>query len=313
MGWYWPASPRILAELLVLAYALVSVGAVSRTIALVFDCDDTLAPDTTTWLLQQFGVDTDAFWQRAGDLVRAGWDPPLAYLDLIRMEADAGNLKGLTRERLAELGPKVEFYPGVPEVFDALRDFVMAEKRFRHYGINLHYYVISSGIEDLLVHTRIAPYLHDLWGCRLAYDDQGRIRGPRAVITFTEKTRYLFCINKGIVGAVQRENPYLVNASIDQEARPIPFSNIVYLGDGPSDVPSMRVVDLFKGFTIGVTCEKNAKRAYELSLGRRARMTAEADFSEGKLLRTYLQEHIKRTATRICDDIERFLVRGPEI
>ncbi len=275
------------------------VQVVPAKIAVVFDCDDTIAPDTTNWLLARYGIDTASFWAAAGRLVKEGWDPPLAYMSLMLRESHpGGKLEKLTQGELARVAKEVPFFPGVPDVFVKLREAIESPQTFRDAGIQVEFYVISGGIEELIRHTVIARYLRDVWGCAFAWSPEGRLDGIKNSVTFTEKTRFLFQINKGLVGSGYRGDPYAVNAMVE-EPRPIPFENMIYLGDGPSDIPCMSVVQRFGGFVFGMLSDHNPEKTYALGYGRRAHVTVPADFLEPSHAFKQLKITMERIAKRI--------------
>ncbi|UOQ75252.1 haloacid dehalogenase-like hydrolase [Hymenobacter cellulosilyticus] len=137
----------------------------SQVIALVFDFDDTLTPDSTTQLLVHHGVDPDVFWgDKVAKRVLSGWDPTLAFLEEIFVLTKKGEpLEGLSNAALFEFGKTLTFYPGLPDIFEGLRAIT------REYPLTLptiEVYVISGGFEQLIRGSAIAPYLTDCWGCR---------------------------------------------------------------------------------------------------------------------------------------------------
>ena len=229
------------------------------TIAIVADCDDTLASDTTGQLLEFCGVDSaDFFRNRANPLVKKGWDQPLAYMhQMIELAQHEGPLSALTQERIKELARRLTFYPGIPECFKSIKDEVEADSTFRAVGVRVESYVISSGIAELLRASVLADTAHYIWGCDFAYDARGVIAFPKNVISFTDKTRFLYMIHKGKVGPAFDGQPSAVNDLMTEEERPVPFSNMVYLGDGPSDIPSMSLLQSKGGFVIGVLSANN--------------------------------------------------------
>ena len=251
------------------------------TIAIVADCDDTLAPDTTGQLLEMCGVDSkDFFRNKSAPLVAQGWDPSLAYMhQMVELAKGDGPLSSLSRQTLHDLAGQLKFFPGVPECFDQIKQDVEEEPVFRAAGIRVESYVISGGIAELLRASSLEAATHHIWGCDFAYDSCGVIAFPKNVISFTEKTRFLFMINKGKVGPTFEGQPYVVNEPMESDERPVPFENMVYIGDGPSDIPCMSLVQLFKGFVIGVTSEDNPAKTWALAYGRRAHQTVEPDFT----------------------------------
>lgn len=237
------------------------VSAPQNTIAVVFDFDDTLTDDSTTALLKKAGIDTVDFWQaRVKKLIDEGWDPTPAYLKLILDNVGTGKPLGkLTNAALREFGADLKFYPGLPGLFKELRESVR-EHPISNPGIE--FYVISGGLEEVIRGSKIAPYLTGIWGCEFAEQD-GQIRYLKNIVSFTEKTKYLYTINKGIPDTA---GPYAVNEKREPAHRRIPFEYIIYIGDGLTDVPCFSLLDHFGGTAFGVFDPKKAgapKKAWE--------------------------------------------------
>lgn len=272
------------------------------TIAIIADCDDTLAPDTTGQLLRLCSVDSRDFFQnQSNPLVREGWDPSLAYLHTMKqLAAPGGPLADLTQERVTELARELEFFPGVPACFTAIKDEIESDSIFRAAGIHVECYVISGGIGELLRASVLKDVMHYIWACDFAYDERGVIAYPKNTVSFTEKTKFLFMINKGTIGPQFADQAYAVNAPMKTEERPVPFENMVYLGDGPSDIPCMSLLQSNDGYVIGVEGKENLEKAYALAYGRRAHQTVEPDFTvEGRSYRILLQA-VRSIANRIA-------------
>jgi hypothetical protein len=237
-----------------------------REIALIFDFDDTLAEDSTAAFVKSRGLDPESFYAIAGERITQGWDPPLAYLTLLCDYVRDRKLPALRKSDLRNFGKRFKPFPGVPEFLRNLRRRFEQEPRLQEAELHLSYYMISGGIGDIVRSVSIAPLFKEIWACEFDYDSRGVLSRPKAVITFTEKTKYLFYINKGISGAQSRETPYAVNAELSQEDRPVPFSNMVYVGDGASDVPCMSVLRRANppGRSILVWGRKKFHKAWEL-------------------------------------------------
>lgn len=273
-----------------------------RTIAIVADCDDTLAPDTTRQLLGQCGVDASSFFQDVSTLIKDGWDPSLAYMHkMIQLAADGGPLAGLTCQNIQEIGRRLEFYPGVPQCFKRIKREIEDEPTFRAVGIRVETYVVSAGIGQLLRSSRLSEVTPYIWGCDFAYGPSGAILTPKRVISFTDKTRFLFMINKGIVGPGYEGNPYVVNTPIRKAERPVPFQNMIYIGDGPSDIPSMSLIQSNEGFVIGVTSPANPDRAWALTYGRRANQTVGTNFTSRESAYDALRQAVLQRASMIAN------------
>jgi hypothetical protein len=170
-------------------------------IALVFDFDDTLAPDSTSKVLEAIGLDPPDFWARHRTLLEHGWDQVPAYMHMMLDESRARG-GAITRDLIEDVGRRLRFYPGVTTMFTRYKQLIESDDRFQ-----AHFYVISSGLGDLIRATRIHPSLTDAWGSDFAYDDAGAICAIKNAISFSDKTRYLFQISKGQIGPAARTNP----------------------------------------------------------------------------------------------------------
>lgn len=228
----------------------------SRTLALVFDFDDTLAHDSTTDLLASKGVDVARFWAKENrTLIEAGWDPVLSYMyQMIQLSQSLTPGQRLTKSTLTAFGPQVRFYPGVPELFTYLRDFVRAED----HTFQLEFYVISSGLGDLIRATPIAGEFTDIFASDFAYDADGQLVFPQRVVSFTDKTRYLFQISKGQVGPEFANKPFEVNRKV-RELR-IPLANMIFIGDGMTDVPCFSLMAKNNGTALAVYDRDNHEK-----------------------------------------------------
>ncbi len=222
----------------------------SDVIALVFDFDDTLAPDSTSGLLADMGVDTPHFWrEEVGPLLSEhDWDPVPAYLyQMIRLSQSRKH--GLiTQQRLQEWGRRLPLHDGVPTLFERLRQIVRAS----HPQVQIEFYLISSGIGDVMRHTPIAHEFTDIWASEFIYGEDGGICFPRRVVSFTDKTRYLFHIQKGIVGQASRNKPFEVNRKVDADKLRIPFQQMIFVGDGYTDIPCFSLIRRSGGVAFGV-------------------------------------------------------------
>ncbi|PYI92513.1 MAG: haloacid dehalogenase-like hydrolase [Verrucomicrobia bacterium] len=217
-----------------------------NTIAIVYDYDQTLSPsymqDETVF--PAFGINSESFWRRCSELVRDdGYDNELAYMKVL---LDTLGMDRPTNADLKSLGEKLNFYKGIPEMFEEFRTGLLNEEHLAH-GITVEHYVISSGLKVLIDGSRLRPYVRAVFGCEFDVDEQDRITFPKRVISHTQKTQYLFRINKGLLDMSQD-----VNDHMDAEIRPIPFPNMIYLGDGPTDVPCFTVMKKNGGEAIAV-------------------------------------------------------------
>jgi hypothetical protein len=273
-----------------------------NTIAVISDCDDTLAPDTTVQLLRFLGIDPKRFFSEdVAQLVADGWDPPLAYLtELVRQGRTA--TPRLSRSIIEEVGRGLTFFPGIPECLQDLKKEIEGNSRYRDFGIRAEFYVISGGIEEMIAASPLGPALHGLWGCSFAYDAEGNPLMPKRVLSFTDKTRYIFNIQKGKVAEEFRSRPYVVNEPMDEIERPVPFKNMIYIGDGPSDIPCMSLLQK-EGYVIGILSDDNPHKTWALAYGRRAHITVPPDFRPDQHGFKHLRQAIIEKAEAICQGL----------
>ena len=190
------------------------------------------------------------FYRKAGsDLI----GPEMLYLDHLLTYVREGKMKGLTNAVLRELGADVELYPGMPQFLNQLRKSIESDPIFADHGIRVEHYVVSTGLRQMILGSAIAPEVDGVWGNEFAdavplpgfVDDEQQLEDTEREITHiiysidnTTKTRALFEINKGS----NKHSGVDVNAKVPQSHRRVPFQNMIYIADGPSDVPSFAVV-----------------------------------------------------------------------
>jgi hypothetical protein len=282
----------------------------SAILAIVFDCDDTLAPDTTSQLLKAKGFseeDLKRFWKaEIGGLVQQEWDPTVATMTkLAELANSAGPLAGLTLAEINEIGLRLTFYGGIPGMFSQVKGMIEADPEFSPYGIRVEFYIISGGIEELMrARADVAVEMRDIWGCSFEYAESGLVRRPKRVVSFTEKTKFLFNIQKGLVGQKYKSQPYAVNAKTPPEEVRVPFENMVYIGDGPSDIPCMSLLEKAGGLVIGILSEDNPYKTYASTYGRRAQFTIPPDYREGQIGRKHLDNAVRQVAKGIVRRID---------
>lgn len=272
-----------------------------NTIAVICDCDATLAPDTTEFLLEENGVDLGEFWDDIDEnFVQRGWDPPQAYLHEILRLMRNKKIRQDTPQKMRQLAKKIKPYSGADAFIKELQEYVSGEPDCIKAGINVEGYIISGGIEDLVGGCSFAGQFRDVFAANYSVDPAtGRYDAVRSTVTFTEKTKFLYAINKGIDKANLRKYPYLVNNAIRDEQRRIPFGNMIYIGDGPSDIPCFSAVRSNGGHCIGIMSAQKPKRTYELAEGRRTNYGIYSNnYSEGSDLRLMLKTIIDEIARK---------------
>lgn len=222
----------------------------------------------TTALLESRGIDAKEFWSDlVPPLIRDGYDPPLAYLRLLLDRIGTGKPLGkLSNRELREfgLGLDAHYFPGLPQLLDDLRELV---GEFR--DITVEFFIVSGGLQEIIAGSSIVQrYFAGFYGCQLGEGDDGVIRYVKRYVTFTEKTRYLYEINKGIRLADSRSEPHSVNNKV--EVRRVPFKHMIYIGDGLTDIPCFSLVRNGGGRTFGVLARnKSAKQTFQELLQER--------------------------------------------
>ena len=245
-----------------------------KTVAIICDCATPLAPAPTSLLLESNGIDTKQFWSMIANLVREGWDPPIAWMTEICNLIQDGKISQDTNQKLAEFGKTIEPFPGVVDLLPELNS-MLQEKGL---DASVEGYVVSSGFEDLMKGTRLSETFTDIFGGRF-YEKDGKIAGIKSAVTFTEKTKFIFAVSKGIMSKIRTE-PYRVNELIASEKRLIPFENMIYLGDGPSDIPCFSTIRKQGGACIGIDVGKEWHKEFEKQLREREVPAFKPDYTK---------------------------------
>ena len=247
-----------------------------KTIALVYDFDGTLSPKPMQeyGFLPKIGVDPKEFWAETNRLAREqGADSLITYMHLMYKKAKAAGVR-IDREDLVALGRTVELFAGVEAWFDAIAEYIAI--RAESEGVTLRHYLISSGLTEIVEGTSIYPRFHNVFASEYWFDAYD-LPYPKRVITDTGKTQYLFRINKGVEDLGENINQHMPEA-----ARPIPFANMIYFGDGDTDVPSMAVMRKNGGHAIAVYPPGKSKvKCVDLFKAGRIDFFAPADYRVG--------------------------------
>lgn len=271
-----------------------------NTIAIICDCDETLAPDTTSLLLQTNGIDVKEFWNDVSKQVESGWDPPISWMNKIVQLIQNGKIKQNTNQKLYEFGKDVKPYDGVLDFIPNLKELIQSENNLMDSKINLESYIVSSGIADIIGGSPLNDSFDDIFAGSFSQDSSGIIDGIKSSVTFTEKTKYLYAINKGISGEILRKFPYRVNDAISLEDRRVPFEYMIYLGDGPSDIPCFSTIKSMNGNCIGIVGNDSAYKGYHLARGKR---TTVGPYSRNYTKNSDLYLILETIVKKICNQI----------
>ncbi len=252
--------------------------------ALVYDFDGTLAPGNIQehgFIPRHLGIDVDAFWDEVAALKKEhDADQILVYM--LQMLAGARRAGvSVTREVLAQYGREAPLFDGVREWFQRINTHADAA------GLALEHYVVSSGNEEMIGACSIAREFKRIFASRYMYDERGNAMWPAVVVNYTTKTQFLFRFNKGVDNSWDNDP---VNRWMPMDKRPVPFSRMIYLGDGDTDIPSMKMVRHQGGHSIGVfnparwRDPKVQRDVYNLISEDRAHFVVPADYTEGSQL-----------------------------
>lgn len=282
-------------------------------IAVVWDFDKTLVDGyMQDPMFEEYSVNSSEFWKEVNALpkkyeqeqgVRVNRDT--IYLNLVLKYVREGKFKDLSNEKLNQLGDKILFYKGIPEFFEKTVALVSQNDKYREYDIKLEHYVVSTGIAQMIHGSKIARLVDDIWGCEFIEEENadGEKQISEIVYTIdnTTKTRALFEINKG----VGQRDGVEVNSKLTPEMRRVPFKNMIYIADGPSDIPAFSLVNKMGGATFAVYkkgCKMSFAQAEMLRDEGRVQMYSEADYSEDSQAYMWITSKIQQFADKIVQE-----------
>ena len=258
-------------------------------IALLYDFDKTLCTqDMQNYaFIPSLGLAPGDFWKIANDFGRREkMDSVLAYMYAMLRESEKRGLS-LTRRQLNRCGRSVSFFPGVTDWF----------QRINRYGgllgVQVEHYVISSGLREIIEGSAIAGAFKEIYASEFYYDENGAPVWPRLAVNFTAKTQFVYRINKGVLDV---SDDRTLNDSMPDDSKRVPFSNMIYLGDGLSDVPCMKMMRAYGGQAIAVYQAVNRRGVEQLLRQRRVDFIYPADYREGTALEITVKNIIRKMA-----------------
>jgi hypothetical protein len=284
----------------------------ANIIALVWDFDKTLVNGyMQDPIFEEYNVDAKTFWSEVNALPekylkeqKVKVNPDTIYLNHFIKYAKDGRMAGLNNAKLREFGQRLKFYSGVPEIFSKTKRLIEDNEIYQEYDIKVEHYIVSTGMTEVIRGSAVMQYVEEVWGCEL-------IEGPDAdgnpiisevgyTMDNTSKTRALFEINKGV--NKRSGDGINVNTKIDESLRRVHFINMVYIADGPSDIPAFSLINKNHGATFAIYPRGNKEALRQVERMRtdgRINMYAEADYSEGTTAYMWLCEKIEEFAARI--------------
>jgi phosphoserine phosphatase len=262
--------------------------------AICYDFDGTLAPGNMQErdFIPKIGMTTRGFWQEVKARCRKHQaDEILVYMQLMLDKAHQAETP-VRNEDFAAYGSKLDLFPGVEEWFERINTYGKAG------GFRITHHIISSGIREMVLGTTIAKHFEDVYASSFIYDHHGVAKWPALALNYTTKTQYLFRINKGVKDVFDHA---VVNSYVAPEDRPVPFANMVYIGDGLTDVPCFRLVKDQGGHSVAVykAHTKGAKaRSQKLRKEGRVNFAVPANYVE----KSDLDQVIKAIMDKVAAD-----------
>lgn len=259
-------------------------------VAIMYDFDKTLCTkDMQEYaFIPALGMTSEDFWGEVNEMTdREEMDNILAYMFKMVEKAREKQIP-VTRQTFHEMGTQVEYFEGVKTWFERINAFA------EEIGICVEHYIVSSGIKEIIEGTEIAAYFKKIYACEFLYDSNDTIQWPKFAVNYTAKTQFLFRINKGVL-TVNSESARMLNRFTPENERPVPFGNMIYIGDGITDVPCMKLVKSNGGQSIAVyDREKGKEAAVQLQRSDRVNFIAPADYSPGSTVEVLVKAIIQK-------------------
>lgn len=257
-------------------------------VAIMYDFDKTLCTkDMQDYsFIPSLGMTESEFWSFANELgTNEHMDSVLAYMyAMVKMSKDK-NIP-ILRQKLVDMGRNVELFSGVESWFERISDFGSEQ------GVQVEHYVISSGMKEIIEGTSISKYFKSIFACEFLYDENGNGIWPKTDVNYTNKTQFVYRINKGVLD-VANDND--LNRSMPDNSKRVPFCNMIYIGDGLSDVPCMKMMKAYGGYSIAVYQSRDSK-VEDLLRNDRVDYIYPADYRDGTGLDTTVKNIIRKMA-----------------
>ena len=260
----------------------------SPVIAMMYDFDKTLCTkDMQEYtFIPSLDESAESFWKESNGLSREEkMDAILTYMYLMVRKSRDKHLP-INRKVFEDAGRNVQLFPGVKNWFTRIN------KYGEQNGVTVEHYIISSGLKEIIMGSGIGSYFKEIYACEFHYDENGVADWPKVAVNYTNKTQFLFRINKG---CLDMSDDVGVNEYVEEDRRPVPFRNMIYIGDGMTDVPCMKLVKLNGGSSIAVYQKDHTVSSKLLNTGR-VDYIAKADYTEGRELDLLIKRIIDKMA-----------------
>ena len=261
----------------------------NNIIAIMYDFDKTLCTrDMQEYtFFPNLGIEAESFWNEANKLREINkMDQVLSYMYLM-FKKTVDNNRSLKRDYLKQMGENIELFPGVTSWFDRINEYG------KSLGFEIEHYIISSGLKEIIEGSKVGSKFKCIFASEFFYNEDGNAMWPKLAVNYTNKTQFLMRINKGILDI--SDDDRLNDKMLDNDRR-ISTSNMIYLGDGFTDVPCMKLTKENGGVSIAVYTDKNHDMAKKLLNDGRINYMVPADYRDG----TEIDEIIKKTISSMA-------------
>lgn len=259
-------------------------------VAMMYDFDKTLCTkDMQEYsFIPSVNMDSATFWKEVTELAEVEkMDRILSYMYYMLRKANAENVP-IRKENFVDAGQNIELFEGVQTYFDRIDAYAAT------LDLEIEHYIISSGLKEIIEGSPICDKFKKIYACEFHYDVNGVADWPALVVNYTNKTQFLFRINKGVLEVYEDEK---LNEYVEEIERPIPFRNMIYIGDGLTDVPCMKLVKENGGQSIAVYTNKSKKVVSDLLFDRRVDFICKADYSENSELDETIKLILQKMST----------------
>ncbi len=258
-------------------------------VAIMYDFDKTLCTkdmqDYT--FIPSLSMESSDFWAAANGFGRdEHMDSILAYMYTMIQKSKEKNIP-LLRETLVRNGKDIEFYKGVTEWFDRVNQYGAL------IGVSVEHYIISSGLKEIIEGSSISDKFKEIFACEFYYDETGHAVWPKTAVNYTNKTQFVYRINKGVLDVA---NDIDLNRSMPDDSKRVPFTNMIYIGDGLSDVPCMKMMKAYGGQSIAVYNDNNKEKVEQLLIEDRVDFIFPADYSKDGALDKTMKNILRKIA-----------------